>query len=270
MDFVVGTLRILLKTLLALAVLAVVAWFGFGLWLEYGKPKRPPGSPPIWLEGREKYNWDGVTNFSRFDNIPIDLWFGKKRDGRVDTSHLRIANDYLGNVPDFHGSYAELNVVWPSLRSPDEEIEIRTRDGLPQEGVPVFKMTLKETLEGDYSFTDRKGTASSTRCEPVIRDEARGVRYCNENRLNNRPDERWTNYWPLDESIRTPFYGNPPRFGCYEIKRADGTRFDSCTAFFSYNADLLVQIDTHEALAIESLAHFPKLIDFLHTLEMKP
>lgn len=265
-----SVLRVLFKALLVVVVLIVAVCSGLILWLKYDKPIPPPGTPPPGYEGRLRYPRGHISNLNGFDNIPVDLWFGKRLDGQVDTTHLLIASDYFGNIPSWHGEYAELNVVWPSLRSLSEEIEIRKKNGQPHQGLPVFKMTLSESVEGDYSFTDRKGTAPSTRCEPMVHDEARGVRYCNENRLNDKPGERWTNYWPLDESLRSPFYGKPPRFGCYEVERTDGTRFDSCTAFFSYNTDLLVQIDTHEALAVELLTDYSKLIDFLHTLEVKP
>lgn len=262
--------RVLFKLLLALVGLVVVLLSAILLWQAYSKPARPPGSPPIWLEGREKYSWDGVYNSVRFDNIPVDLWFGK-RDGNFDTTHLRIASDYLGNTPDFHGSYVELNVVWPSLRSIDEEIEIRKKHGQPHMGFQTFYMRLGESAEGSYSFTDRKGTAPSTRCEPMIRDEARGVMYCNENHLNHEPDKRWTNYWPLDESIRTPYYNNPPRFHCYVVERPDETRFTGCGSHFSYNGDVRIMLDIFdEDLTIAILTDFPKLIDFLHTLEVTP
>lgn len=262
-------LAILLKTLLGLVVLIVLV---IGGWITRNElTKRPPGSPPPWLEGRGKYNWEGVSNFSRFDNIPVDVWFGKKRDGHYDTTHLRFASDYAaGGLPIWHGESIVIYVVWPNLRSIDEENEIRKKDGLPPSRGQAFRLTFGETAEGDYSFTDRSGTAPVTRCEPVIRDETRRVRYCNENRFHNKPDERRTNYWPLDESIRTPWYGNPPRIDCYVVNKPGERRFDSCFSSFSYNADFLVQIDTQEALAIELLAHFPKLIDFLQTLEVKP
>lgn len=261
--------RVLFKLLLALVGLVVVLLSAILLWQAYSKPARPPGSPPIWLEGREKYSWDGVYNSVRFDNIPVDLWFGK-RDGNFDTTHLRIASDYLGNTPDFHGSYVELNVVWPSLRSIDEEIEIRKKHGQPHMGFQTFYMTLMESRSASV-FTDGNGTAPVGHCEPMIRDEARGVRYCNENRLNDKPGERRTNYWPLDDLIRTPFYGNPPRFTCSVIERlSDGGRFDRCHGYFSYNADVHVIIATQENLAIAILTDFAKLIDFLHTLEVTP
>jgi hypothetical protein len=259
----------LFKALVGLVLLIVLVVIGAGLYLEYSEPERPPGSPPPWLEGRDKYSWDEVYNTSRFDNIPVDLWFGK-RDGNFDTTHLRIANDYLGNTPNFHGAYVELNVAWPSLRSPDEEVEIRKENGEPPKGFPVFKMTLGE-IGSSFAGTDKNGTTPTGRCEPMNRDKARGVRYCDENNLNHEPDKRWTNYWPLDESIRTPYYNNPPRFYCYIVERPDGTRFTRCGSHFSYNADLSIQLHIFdEDLAIAILNDFPRLVDFLHTLEVTP
>lgn len=260
-------LRMVFKALLGLILLIVLVVFGFGLWLEYGKPKRPPGAPPPGYEGRLKYPRGHISNSSRFDNIPVDLWFGK-RDGNYDTTHLRIASDYFGKLPFWHGEYATLNVVWPSLRSPDEEVEIRKKDGQPDMGFPTFKMTLNETGPS-FAGTDRAGTEPIGGCTPLVRDERRGVRHCNEPPYN-KPGKRWMLYWPLDESIRTPFYNNPPRFQCRVVERPDGTRFDRCFGYFSYNTDFHVLIDTHEELAVAILADFPKLIDFLHTLEATP
>lgn len=258
---------------LGLAMPIVLIGLGFAWWVHYGDFDRPTTSatsPPPWLEGREKYNWEGVRSTSHFDNIPVDIWFGKRRDDEDDTTHFRIANDYLGNMPQYHGSYVTLNVVWPSLRSLDEEEKIRTKEGLlPILNRDWFRITLKETRGDGSFFTDKLGTGPVTKCEPMIRDEKRGVRFCNENRFNGKPGKRWTNYWPLNESIRTPVYGNQPRFGCYVVHRPDGTGFNRCDSYFSYDKNVHVQINASEATAIAILNHFSKLIDFIHKLKVK-
>lgn len=266
-----SVLRVLFKALLVVVVLIVAVCSGLILWLRYDKPIPPPGTPPPGYEGRLRYPRGHISNLNGFDNIPVDLWFGKRLDGRVDTTHLLIASDYFGNIPSWHGEYAELNVVWPNLRSISEEIEIRKKNGQPHQGLPVFKMTLSESVEGDYSFTDKGGTGPAMRCEPMVRDEARGVQYCNENNLNHYPGKRSTNYWPLDESIRTRHYNKPPHIVCYAEDMTDGKKFVLCSGYFSYNADVRVLMYIfEEELAIAILNDFPKLIDFLHTLEVKP
>jgi hypothetical protein len=255
--------------LLVLAAIAGLLVFGIVRWQQHIaeiRASHPPGSPPIWLKDRKKYNWEGIPNFSRFENIPVDLWFGK-RDGKFDTTHLRIASDYI-STPTYHGEYVEANIVWPSLRSVDEEIEVRKKNGLPTTGLKTFRLTFSETGP-TFNFTDRGGTAPIGQCEPLIRDVERGVAHCNEPPYD-KPGERWTLYWPLDDSIRTPWYKNPPRFGCHVVQHTE-VRQNRCFSYFSYNADVHVLIDTHdEALAIDILTHVPKLIEFLRTLEVKP
>ncbi|CAD5376526.1 conserved hypothetical protein [Pseudomonas sp. OF001] len=259
--------------LLVLAVIAGLLVFGVVRWQQHIaeiRASRPPGSPPPGYENRKKYEQRGhISDFSRFDNIPVDLWFGK-RDGKFDTTHLRIASDYIAGLPPYHGEYVEANIVWPSLRSVDEEIEIRKKNGLPTTGLKTFRLTFSETGTAFWG-TDKAGTKPVIECTPLVRDEGRGVKYCNENHFHNMPGQRRTHYWPLDEAIRTPWYKNPPRFYCYVVGKPDGTYFSLCGSNFSYNTDFHIEIDTpDEALAIDILTHFPKLIEFLRTLEVKP
>ena len=89
--------------LLVLAVIAGLLVFGVVRWQQHIaeiRASHPPGSPPIWLKDRKKYNWEGIPNFSRFDNIPVDLWFGK-RDGKFDTppAHRQRLHSWLAAVP---------------------------------------------------------------------------------------------------------------------------------------------------------------------------
>ena len=234
--------------------------------MEYSRPAHP-GAPPIWLEGREKYIRGPVSDFGGFDNIPVDLWFGK-RDGNFDTTHLRIASDYFIGLPLWHGEHAPLNIVWPSMRSIDEEIEIRNKNGMSDTRLNIFRMTLSES-DLSFSGTDRAGSRPVGKCSPMVSDTQRGVIYCNEP-SNNPSEKRYIQYWPLDENIRTPFYKNPPRFKCYIVEEPEKKRFEHCFGYFSYNADFQILIDTHEELAIAMLNDFPRLIEFLHTLEVTP
>ena len=256
---------LLLKSFAWLLALIVLVVGGLIAYQEL--TKRPPGSPPIWLEGRERYPRGHISDLAGFDNIPVDLWFGKKPDGRVDTTHLRIASDYFGKIPFWHGESAELNVVWPSLRSIDEENEVRAKNGQPP--AKQRQVSYMWFAESDSDFKD--DSQPVVRCEPMVSDEARGVRYCNElHTVSQKPGERYTWYWPLDDSIRTPYLNRVPALSCTVIY-PDGEKKVACRSEFSYNADLRVSLmNEDETLAIDILTHFSKLTDFLHSLEVKP
>lgn len=255
---------ILLKALLVLVMLSVAAFLGLRTYSE--RTSRPLGSPPIGFENRLKYERGHISDRGGFDNIPVDLWFGKN-DGRYDTTRLRIASDYLSKIPFWHGESATLYVVWPSLRSIDEENEIRKKKGqAPVREAETFVLAVKEANDS-YAGTDKNGTASSGRCEPLILDESRKVKHCNTPPYD-KPGERWTFLWPLDESLITPYYHNPPRFEC-RVVNLPNRRYDRCFGHFSYNADLYVQLEAHEALAAEILANFSSLTKFLQSLEVK-
>ncbi|MCU7926649.1 MAG: hypothetical protein KZQ97_09435 [Candidatus Thiodiazotropha sp. (ex Dulcina madagascariensis)] len=257
---------VLLKGLLALFVFLVLIIAGLMVYSEM--TKRPPGSPPPGSEGRLKYDLNIPPGPYSSKQAPVDLWFGR-RDGQYDTTHLRITKDYFGIRPRYHGQAAHINTIWPSLLSTHEYGRLRKKAGLPYERSQELTLIISETRS--VSGTDKSGTAPVMRCEPMVRDEARGVKYCHENRSNEMPGERWTNYWPLDESIQTPWYKNPPRFRCNVVERQGVRSFDGCASNFSYNADVdVTMLFVPESLAIDILTDFPRLIEFLTTLEVTP
>jgi hypothetical protein len=171
--------------------------------------------------------------------------------------------------PHYHGEAAHINVIWPSLRSPREEDLFREEEGLPHKRLQYLTLVLTEAKPTGSG--DKSGTESFFECKPVILDKARGVKYCNEKRKIDTSVERFTNYWPLDETILTPWYKNPPDAHCNVIERPGEKRFDACSIYFSYNADVDVSmLFVPEQLAIEILSDFRRLTDFLSTLEVKP
>jgi hypothetical protein len=255
-----------LKSLLALIGLLVLVIVGFVAYM--GLKSRPPGSPPPGYEDRVKYEWDDTPGPYSSRKVPIDLWFGR-RDGQYDTTHLRIDSDYFALVPNFHGEGAHINVIWPSLRSPREEDKFREKEGLAYKRKQYLTLVLTEAKATGSG--DKSGTASFYECEPLIEDKARGVRYCNEKRNIDTSVERFTNYWPLDETILTPWYKHPPDAHCNVIERPRQKRFDGCSLNFSYNEDVDVSmLFVPEQLAIEIISDFTRLTDFLSTLEVKP
>jgi hypothetical protein len=260
------SISLLVKAALAFAGLVLLALAGIVVFLKLNS--RPLGTPLPGFEDRMKYKHGNISNFSGFDNIPVDLWFGK-RNGIYDTTNLRIASDYLTNIPNYHGEYATIRLIWPSLRSADEEREIRKKQGLPAVSHGEdFKIILSETGPGFWG-TDKDGTAPVTRCEPIVRDERRGVKLCNENRFDDTPGKRRTNYWPIDETFLTPVYKNPPRFACY-YANVPGERVEMCNCNFSINEDVHVEMFINESLAVKVAADFPKLVNFLVALEVQP
>jgi hypothetical protein len=145
----------------------------------------------------------------------------------------------------------------------------RKEAGLPYERDKEFTLVLTEAKATGSG--DKSGTASFYECEPLIEDKARGVRYCNEKRNIDTSVERFTNYWPLDETILTPWYKHPPDAHCNVIERPGQKRFDGCSLNFSYNEDVDVSmLFVPEQLAIEIISDFTRLTDFLSTLEVKP
>jgi hypothetical protein len=256
---------VILKAILVVIGLAFLFVAGCMTYLKLTTPATP--KPPFGYENRAKYDWTGIPGHNaKFNNVPMNLWFGKRND-QYDTTHFRLASDYLGSVPIYHGEYVELNVVWPSLRSIAEEEEIRKKNGQPSLHGESFKIVLSETSDS-YWGTDKNGTGSVSGCDKLIRDDARHVEHCNTPPFKG-PNDRKTSYWPLNKSIRTPYYHNRPAFHCTVNVHSDKERFDQCFGYFSYNADLNVEIQAREALAVEILADFPRLIQFLQSLEVK-
>jgi hypothetical protein len=257
---------ITLKSLLAIFGLLLLTIAGLVAYMKL--TSRPPGSPPPGFEDRLKYDRNNPPGPRSTTKTPVDLWFGR-HDSTYDTTHLRIGKDYFGIRPHYHGQAAHLNTIWPSLLSIHEYGRIREKEGLPFERKQELTVVLSEHPSG--SGADKNGTATDVPCEPILRDEARGVKYCHENYFINDPNKRWTHYWPLDESIKTPWYKNPPRFGCNVIEQQGERVFDGCYIDFSYNTDVDVSmIFVREKLAIDILNDFPRLIEFLNTLEVKP
>jgi hypothetical protein len=255
---------VILKRLLVFVGLLVLVIAGL---LTYKKlTSRPLGSPPIGYENRLKYERGKISDYSGFDNIPVDLWFGK-HDGKYDTTHFRIASDYFSKIPNYHGQYATIYIVWPSLRSIDEENEIRKANNKPSvKNEEVFIVTFSETGSSFFG-TDKYGTGPVSLCEPIVHDIQRGVKYCNENSYDSLYGKRRTHYWPLDGNIKTPRYKNSPSFSCYNTD-TDKVKYDRCDSLFSFNNDLNFHIDSHEKLALEILREFSKFIEFIRTLEV--
>ncbi|MGD8914891.1 MAG: hypothetical protein PVJ68_19465 [Candidatus Thiodiazotropha sp.] len=258
--------NVTLKSILVTFGLVVLGIVGLLAYMEL--KSRPPGSPPPGYEDRLKYDLEQPPGSRSTTKTPVDLWFGR-RDGKYDTTHLCIGKDYFGIRPHYHGEGAHINTIWPSLQSRHEYGRVRDEAGLPYESDKDFTMVLTEAKPTGSG--DKNGTESFYECEPVIHDEARGVKYCNEKRKIDASVERFTNYWPLDKTIRTPWYKNPPNAHCNVIERLGQKRFDGCSIYFSYNADVDVSmLFVPEQLAIEIISDFTRLTDFLSTLEVKP
>lgn len=251
----------LLKALILMAGSIVLAIVGLGLYIKL--TSRPIGSPPPGFDDRIKYEWGPMSA-----DAEADFWFGK-HGKTYDTTHFRIPRDYWGNLPQYHGERVEINTVWPSFRSIHKEIKFREKNGLPpmKKRGNAFRLSLNEGTGVDsYSFLKHFS------CSPVVRDEVRGVQSC------NQPFEvptrtRHTHYWPLDERIRTPYRQLPFHFQCQVTTQDNGKKpIEICSAEFAYNADvsIFVGLLPDEEFAIELVANFPKLLQFIQTLEVKP
>lgn len=255
------------KIVLALLVPLVLTVIGLLIYME--NTTRPQGSPPPGYEGRLKYNLEDMPGSANPNQIPIDMWFGK-HDGKYDTTQLRIDSDYITLHPHYHGEGFHITLVWPSMLSTREYGRMRKREGMqPEKNRKQFTIILGE-IRSDFG-RDKKIPKPTRRCEPIIRDEMRGVTYCNVNSYDDAPNERWTYYWPLDNSFRTPLYNNPPMFSCSVTGRLEEKRFGACSIRFAYNDDVYIWMEfVPEQLAIDILTDFPRLIEFLNTLEVKP
>ena len=121
------SIRKLAKLSIHAIVLTIVLIGALLFWLVVTMEgnMRPLGSPPIGYEDRQKYV-GSIPGLPGFDNVPVDLWFGK-RPGQYDTTHFRIASDYITLLPHYHGESAHFMLVWPSLRSIDEEDMIQEK-----------------------------------------------------------------------------------------------------------------------------------------------
>jgi hypothetical protein len=256
---------LLLKIVMTLVLLLVVIIAGFYIYVEL--TKRPPGSPPPGYEDRVKYERGAPGPYSS-KIVSVDLWFGR-RDGEYDTTHLRVNSDYLTMRPNYHGQAAAIMLVWPSMLSNQGYGKMLEREGLTlSEKRKQLTLTFSEVKlagSGDQNIGD-----PFRRCKPITYDEMRGVKYCSKIRKTEASTDRLTHYLPLDESLRTPWYKNPPAAHCHVIERQGGSRFDACSIRFSYNADVVVDIDfLPEKLTIEIITDFARLTDFLGTLEVK-
>lgn len=258
--------RGLLMGVIALAVIIIFAIIAIGVYDSMTRSSRKTGAPPAALANRLKYDIARYPGLSSLDNIPVDLWFGRRND-RHDTTHMRIANDYFGKYPLRHGESAELAAVWPSLRSIDEEGEMHASRGEPAPSAPpAFWITLLETdgMPGRQNMD----YGPPTGCEPVLIDESRRVRYCQEPHLI-RHDARRTWYWPLDASILTPRFKQSPALYCY-INNSTTNPSGLCRIEFSYNSDVRVHVMTSsESMAIDILVNFNKIPEFIQSLEVK-
>lgn len=249
----------LLKALLVLAGLIVLAIVGLGIYLKL--TSRPIGSPPPGFEDRIKYDWHPMPADAK-----VDFWFGK-HGKTYDTTHFRIPRDYLGNSPQYHGEYLNINTVWPSFRSIHKEIKFREKNGLPllQREDAIFLSI------GEGASTDSFSILNHIDCSPVVRDEVRGVQSCNEKFMGSTKT-RHTHYWPIDGHIRTPYHHLPFHFFCQITSQDDGKRpIEICRGEFAYNADVRVSTGfLPEELAVKLVPNFPKLLQFIQTLEVKP
>jgi hypothetical protein len=259
-------LVVILKVLLAVVGVIMLIFAALTAYVEI--TTRPPGSPPPGYEDRLKYDLNDPPGPRSTTKAPVNLWFGQ-RDGNYDTTHLQIGKDYFGIRGHYHGEAVHINTVWPGLLSRHEYAKMREDAGLPFERDKDFTLILSEARSSGGG--DKSGTKSFYECEPLIHDEARGVKYCNEKRKIDMSVERFTNYWPLDETILTPWYKNPPKAHCNVSERPGEKRFDGCGIYFSYNADVNVSmLFVPEQLAIDIITDFTRLTDFLSTLEVKP
>jgi hypothetical protein len=215
-----------------------------------------------------KYDLDDPPGPKSTTKAPVDLWFGR-RNGQYDTTHLRIAKEYLGIRGHYHGEGVYINTVWPNLLSRYEYGRMREKQGLPFEREKDFTLILTEAKPSGSG--DNVATEPFHSCKPIIRDEMRSVLYCSKLRKTETSTEGWTHYLPIDESLRTPWYNNPPNAHCKVIMEQGIKRFDACYINFSYNADVDVDMMfIPEQLAIDIITDFKRLTDFLSTLEVKP
>jgi hypothetical protein len=159
--------------------------------------------------------------------------------------------------------------VWPNLLSRYEYGRMREKQGLPFEREKDFTLILTEAKPSGSG--DNVATEPFHSCKPIIRDEMRSVLYCSKLRKTETSTEGWTHYLPIDESLRTPWYNNPPNAHCKVIMEQGIKRFDACYINFSYNADVDVDMMfIPEQLAIDIITDFKRLTDFLSTLEVNP
>lgn len=258
--------RALLMGAIALVAIILFAIVAIRVYDNVTRSSRNTDAPPTAFANRLKYDISRYSGRSSVDNIPVDLWFGRRSD-RYDTTHIRIANDYFGKYPLWHGESAELAAVWPSLRSIDDEGEIQASRGEPAPSAPpAFWITLLETdgLPGRQNMD----YGPPTGCTPVLLDESRRVRYCQEPHLSLH-DVRRTWYWPLDDSIRTPRFKQSPALYCY-MNNSTTNPSGLCRIEFFYNSDVRVHVMTSsESMAIDILINFNKITEFIQSLEVK-
>lgn len=260
-------LGLLGKIVLLLFGVLVIALAGLYFYAKFAE--RPSGSrPPPGYEDRVKYKeWN--TGPSNPNIVPLDIWFGE-HNGHYDTTHLKINSDYLREHPHYHGEAAKIMVVWPSMFSLQAYNRRQKQQELPADENRK-QLTIILTEANPTGSGDKNGTVPQFRCWPVISDKERGVKYCNEIRNIDNSIERFTNYWPIDESLKTPWYKNSPNARCHVINRKDGSIFDACSIYFSYNADIdVTMLFVPEQLAIQIIADFNRLTNFLSTLEVQP
>lgn len=229
-------------------LLLAVGLLGFYLLIvrePYVKPREPPRVtlPP--------------TYWHKYNPTKVDLHIGPRR--------FRVGVDYLTLTP-MVGKHFRLAIVWPSMRTENEEVQ---HFGAMAGGKPgVWGADILEVEFQPVTFPDRYmdhyDITAMSRIDDIHADKGQGL-YLKHGPLNPERGSALDRYWAIDPAVRTPLQKLPYAFDC--TRYADPTIGGLCTGTFQLHPEVSVRIRFNKKHLKDWRLMYARLLEFIQSIE---
>jgi hypothetical protein len=182
-------------------------WVGLSLVLIlFVVVQRFKPRPPPWPQPRPNYS--AVNLPGKYEGRPVELYIGN--------THFKLAVDYLSiKVPEIGGGFL-VETAWPSMRSLDEEVELKNIKGV--------RLGESFGLRNHLMFHFHEATPTqrdsyTSNVESESRKELKLERLDELGLFRRRVNDSVIEYWAIDENIKTPFNHTPFYFECANFEK---------------------------------------------------
>lgn len=221
------------------------------------KPRHPPEPQP-------QPNYSAVNLPGKYEGRPVELYIGN--------THFKLAVDYLNIlVPEIGGGFL-VETAWPSMRSLDEEVEVKNIKGVRLG--ESFGLRNHLMLHFHEAGPTRRDSYTSNVAEGKSRKELKIERLDELGLFRRRVNDSVIEYWAIDENVKMPFNHTPFYFECVNFEKgAPGVHkelkpLDPCNTSFKVNDDYALGVRFHYELLNDWKEIYSKVLDFIKLIEV--
>lgn len=222
------------------------------------KPRRPP-------RPQSQPNYSAVNLPGKYEGRPVDLYIGN--------THFKLAVDYLSIlVPEIGGGFL-IETAWPSMRSLDEEVELKNIKGVRLG--ESFGLRNHLTLHFHEAGPTRRDDYTAFVTEGESRKELKIERLDELGLFRRRLNDSNIEYWAIGENVKTPFNQVPFYFSCtnFEKRGPDAQKelksLELCDASFKVNQDYALIVSFNYELLNDWKEIYSKVLGFIKLIEVE-